>query len=658
MFELRTLGSVSLRDSSNTPALRVQAKRIAVLVYLALAESGGVRRRDQLLAYFWPASNTVHARGALRQAVHALRSTLGDSSIMSVGDETLGVSASNLWCDVHEFTQAATAGDHLRALALYAGDFLDGFHISGVAPEFEEWVAERRRALRQLAAVCAWSAAECKRDEGDHVAGAELARRAAGYASGDEVAASRLMIFLDAIGDRAGALAVYDDVVRWVRNDYDAEPAPETMQLAARIRARTIAAPQLIASARPLGSADISVAPDALIDVADAPQPVTAGSAGGNEVRLAARHRRTMRSTVALVIVIFGVVIVPRFVRTQSDTSWPTARGVTPARPTTGTTHTALAQASVRQYERGRYYLGRRGADLFTAITYFRSALQIEPLFAPAWSGLGDAYIQLGYASTIAATDAFPKAREAAERAIALDSTLAEPHATLALVHMYYDWNWKLAEREFNRALLLNPQYATAHEWYGLFLTAMGRFDEAGEHERRAEQLDPLAPGTAATAAWVQYYSGQRVSAARGLDIVLRDHPTFALAHLYRGRVAEAQGDTSIALREYAATGPMNTTAVVIAARGHLLAEMGHARDARRILTQLDTLSRSIYVTSYGVAIVYAGLGERDSAFVWLDRAVRERTHWLVWLNRDPRWGSLRTDARFRRLTLALSLPD
>ena len=658
MFRLRTLGCASLRDPSDSSALNVQPKRIAVLVYLALADNRGVRSRDQLLAHFWPASNTMHARGALRQAVHSLRCTLGEASIVSVGDEALTVNPCSLWCDVLEFMQAATAGQNNRALALYCGDFLDGFHVAGVAPEFEEWVAQRRRALRQLAAACAWAAADCKRDEGDHLAGAELARRAVRYASGDEVAASRLMTFLDAIGDRAGALAVYDDVVRWVRIDYDADPAPETTQLAARIRARAIATPQSAASAKLPASATLSVTPDLPLGVPDAPPSLRDDSAGSSKTLLVALHRRVVRVTVVLAIVTLGAVIVPKFIGTRSDTSWPTAHGVTAAGITTGTRHTVLAQASAQQYERGRYYLSRRGTDLFTAVTFFRSALEIEPLFAPAWSGLGDAYIQLGYASTIAATDAFPKARQAAERAIALDSTLAEPHATLALVHMYFDWNWPLAEREFIRALQLNPQYATAHEWYGLFLTAMGRFDEAREHARRAQQLDPLAPGTAATAAWVLYYSGQTAAAARELDIVLRDHPTFALAHLYRGRVAEAQGDTIVALRQYAATGSMHITAVVIAARGHLVAKMGHARDARRILTELDTLSRSTYVTSYGVAIVYAGLGERDSAFVWLDRAVRERTHWLVWLNRDPRWGSLRADVRFRRLTRALALPD
>src|SRR6185436_13098379 len=123
-----------------------------------------------------------------------------------------------------------------------------------------------------------------------------------------------------------------------------------------------------------------------------------------------------------------------------------------------------------------------------------------------------------------------------------LDSTLAEPHATLAFVHLYYDWNWNAAEREFQRAIALNPSYATAHEWYGLFLAAAGRFDEARRQERRAQELDPLSTAVGGTAAWIDYYAGDFQQAENQLRIVLREDSTFALGHLYLGRVYEATG--------------------------------------------------------------------------------------------------------------------
>jgi tetratricopeptide (TPR) repeat protein len=309
-------------------------------------------------------------------------------------------------------------------------------------------------------------------------------------------------------------------------------------------------------------------------------------------------------------------------------------------------------------YVRGRYYWNKRGPGLLKSIQLFTDALDIDPRFALAWSGMADAYVQLGYASALAPSDAFLKAREAANKAIALDSTMAEPHATLAFVKMYYEWDWQGAEREFSQALKLNPSYATAHEWYGLFLTAMGRFDEARAHEQRAQELDPLSTAIGGTAAWVLYYTGRNEEAARALDITLREDSAFALGHLYRGRVYEVAGDPARALAQYEATGPLRTWVPTIAAEGHLYGSQQRPREAKAILSRLDSLSHHQYVTAYGVALVYAGLGQRDSAFAWLERGLEERTHWMVWLNRDPRWRPLRGDPRFARLTRLMKLPD
>jgi TolB-like protein/lipoprotein NlpI len=309
-------------------------------------------------------------------------------------------------------------------------------------------------------------------------------------------------------------------------------------------------------------------------------------------------------------------------------------------------------------YIRGRYYWNKRGPGLLTSIQFFTQALDIDPRFALAWSGMADAYVQLGYGSVLAPSDAFPKAREAANKALELDSTMAEPHATLAFVNMYYEWDWKGADKEFKQALKLNPSYATAHEWYGLFLTAMGRFDEARAQEHRAQELDPLSTAIGGTAGWVLYYSGRNEEAARDLDITLRQDSTFALGHFYRGRLYEAMGDPTGALAQYEATGPLRTWVPTIAAEGHLYGSQQRTREANAVLSRLDSLSHHQYVTAYGVALVHTGLGQRDSAFVWLERGLQERTHWMVWLNRDPRWQPIRNDPRFVRLTRLLKLPD
>jgi tetratricopeptide (TPR) repeat protein len=318
----------------------------------------------------------------------------------------------------------------------------------------------------------------------------------------------------------------------------------------------------------------------------------------------------------------------------------------------------SVEAAALDLYIKGRYWWNTRGPGLQRSIEFFKAALDADPTFALAWSGRADAYVQLGYASLLRPDDAFPKARAAAEQALALDSTLAEPHATLGFVRLYYDWDWPGAEREFRRALSLNPSSATAHEWYGLFLAAMGRFEEAMEHERLAQKLDPLSTAIGATAAWVLYYAGRNDEAARALRVVLREDSSFALGHFYLGRVHQARGQPDSALAEYRATGPLLNWVPTVAAVGHVYGTQGLRQEALAALAGMYSRPQDEYVSAYAVALVHAALGQPDSAFAWLDRGVEERTHWMVWLRRDPRWTSIRSDPRFDALARRLRIPS
>jgi serine/threonine-protein kinase len=313
---------------------------------------------------------------------------------------------------------------------------------------------------------------------------------------------------------------------------------------------------------------------------------------------------------------------------------------------------------AIDAYIRGRYWWNKRGqANLLRAIQFFSQALDADPTFAPAYSGTADAYVQLGYGSYLAPADAFPKAEAAARKALELDSTLAEPHATLGFVMMYYAWNWPAADREFRLAIARNPSYATAHEWYGLFLAAMGRYDEAVAQERSAQALDPLSVGAASTSGWVLHYSGRQGDAETALRTAIRMDSGFALAHLYLGRVLQANGQLQDAVAQYQAGGSLRSWVPSIAGLGSLYALRGSRDQAVDELQRLDSLRKTQYVTSYAVALIYTALAQRDSAFVWLDRAVQERTHWLVWLNRDLRWKPLRGDPRFASLVRRVGLP-
>ena len=316
--------------------------------------------------------------------------------------------------------------------------------------------------------------------------------------------------------------------------------------------------------------------------------------------------------------------------------------------------------AALELYAKGRWWWNKRGqVNLVRAIDFFHQALDIEPTYALAWSGMADAFAQIGYGGFLAPEEAFGKAKAAARRALELDSTLAEPHATLGFSLMYFDWDWPGAEREFRVALARNPSYATAHEWYGLFLAAMGRFPQAESEARLAQQLDPLSVAVTATRGWIIHYAGKEEEALRILRAGVRADPKNSIAQLYLGRTFQRMGQFDSATAHYLATGPLHSWIPTIAGEGNVAAQLGRRNEAREVIQRLDSLSRAgEYVTPYAVALVYAALGEKDSAFARLEQGYRERTHWLVWLNRDSRWQPLRGDPRFDGMVRRIGLPN
>lgn len=633
MIDLRTLGAAALEDDTGSSAkpIAVQAKRLALVAYVALAGSGRQRRRDSIVALFWPDLDDEHARAALRQALAYLRRTIGASAVRTRGEEEVAIATEAVRCDAVLFDDAIAAGRLEAAMALYRGDFLDGLFVSDASPELEQWIDSERARLRQSAATCARSLADASRRRGDGELAAEWGRRAAALAPTDEGTLRWLITLFDSIGDRAGALEAYEHFARRLDSEYSAEPSAETKALMNAVRSRLVAsgdAPSLTAPPPPPA---MPPSPHPVAPLLPAPHPT--------------EHTRRSASFVAFAAALAVVVAVGSAAYGRAERASPaTARRVDPV--------------AVDLYIQGRYWWDKRGPGLLKSIGIFQSALDRDPTFALAYSGIADAYVQLGYGSLLRPDDAFPKARAAAARALQLDSSLAEPHATLGLVKMYYDWDWVGAEREFRRALTLNPRYATAHEWYGLFLAAMGRFGEAREHVHRAQVLEPLATAVAGTAAWVLYNAGKFDDADRELRIALRADSSFALGRFYLGRVHQSRGFLDSALAEYDAAGPLRDWVPTIAAVGHVYGSQGRRREALATLARLDSLSRQEYVTPYAVALVHASLGERDSAFAWLDRGLAERTHWMVWLRRDPRWAPIRSDPKFERLARKLRLPE
>jgi TolB-like protein/DNA-binding winged helix-turn-helix (wHTH) protein len=319
----------------------------------------------------------------------------------------------------------------------------------------------------------------------------------------------------------------------------------------------------------------------------------------------------------------------------------------------------AVNAAAYDEYLRGRFAWNvRSDAALHEGIEHFIRATELDPTYAPAYAGLADCYTTLGYLSNILPSDGFQAARAAAERALQLDESLAEAHASLAYTHLYYDWDWTGAEREFRRAISLNPDYATGHQWYGVFLTAMMRPGEARTEIEHARTLDPLSAAIATDIGFQLYYTRQYDSAVQHLSAVIDLNPKFPLAHLWLGRTYQQKHMLTEAVAEFGAVEEaLPDWPVTVAAIGSADAWAGHRHDAHQILDRLHGLSNRRYVTPYAYAVVYAALGESDEAIGWLQRGVAERTPWMIWLKLDPRWGVLADDPRFAQVVKRVGLP-
>lgn len=320
----------------------------------------------------------------------------------------------------------------------------------------------------------------------------------------------------------------------------------------------------------------------------------------------------------------------------------------------------AVDLTAYESYLRGRSFWNQRSeASLLKAIDQFNKAIEVDAGYAPAYSGLADCYTTLGYLSYLDPFDAFPRARDAATKALELDPSLAEAHTSLAYYNLYHAWNWSEAESEFKKAIELNPNYAIAHDWYSYYLMAMGRLDEAWKQVNRAHELDPLSVSISTDIGFNHFYRRNYDEAINQLRGTLSVSPKFPVAHLWLGRAYQQKKMYAEAIDEFNKTdAALPGWVVTIAGMGNAYGEWGHRAEAEQMLTRLSELANAKYVTPYGVALVYAGLGDKNQAFAWLNKAVAGRSHWLVWLNRDPRWDRLRSDPRFADLKKRVGLPE
>ncbi|HEY3171062.1 MAG TPA: tetratricopeptide repeat protein [Thermoanaerobaculia bacterium] len=313
-------------------------------------------------------------------------------------------------------------------------------------------------------------------------------------------------------------------------------------------------------------------------------------------------------------------------------------------------------------YLRGLYYKVRRTPrELQTAVGFFERSVGRDPGYAAAYAQLGEAYALLAYTGydVVPPREMVPKARNAALKALEIDDTLAGAHETLGFLNRAYDWDWPAAEKEFRRALELNPSYSDAHHEYALLLSSLGKFEEALARERQAIDLDPLAVLYRHGLAWKLYLARRYDEAIEQYRKTLEMDPNFPRTHLRLGEAYATKGMYPEAIAEYekfSALGGGSTIETAMIGNAH--ARAGERAEALNALGQLEAESKRRYVPAYHFAIVYTGLGDRDRAFAWLDRAYEERSQFLVDLKYLPILDPLRSDPRFSELVKRVGLPE
>ncbi len=311
-----------------------------------------------------------------------------------------------------------------------------------------------------------------------------------------------------------------------------------------------------------------------------------------------------------------------------------------------------------QHYLKGRFYWSKRTArDLQKSIESLQKAVALDPNFALAFAGLADSYVLLSGYAVSSPQESFPKAKEAALKAIEIDDTLAEAHCVLAYILFNYDWNFAESDTEMRRAIELNPNYATAHHWYGnANLVAMGELDKSIEELKRAQEIDPLSIIINADLGTAYLFARQPDNAVEQLKKTVEMDENFQYARTYLGRAYLMQGSYQKAVAEFQKAQTLGDDPRITMLLARTYIAWGKRSEALKNLNQLKKASKERYVSAYYFALIYAGLGEADEAFRWLEKAFHDREGRMTLIKVDPLLDNLRSDPRFQDLLKRVGL--
>jgi serine/threonine protein kinase/tetratricopeptide (TPR) repeat protein len=320
--------------------------------------------------------------------------------------------------------------------------------------------------------------------------------------------------------------------------------------------------------------------------------------------------------------------------------------------------HTENAEA-YRLYLKGRHHWNKWTEDgFYKAIDYFQQAIEKDPIYALAYTGLADSYVLLGWNSYLPSKDVFPKGRAAAATALKLDQDLAEAHTSFAALLWLHGWQWVEAQTEFKRSLKLGPTYATGNHWYAEYLMTMGEHAEVVARMKKSQELDPLSLIINVAVGWALYFARRYDEAIEQLRRTVELDPNYPVTYWILGLLLRKTGCYELAVTEgengvrLSGGSPM-----MRAALAHTFGAAGRTKEAFQMLDELTELATKRYIAPYFFAGIHVGLGEHDRAMEYLEKSYEEHCHWLIYLHIDPSMDGLRDNPRFQSLLRRIGLP-
>jgi DNA-binding SARP family transcriptional activator len=651
-FRLTLFGSPSITGGGGAavPGRATQRHRLALLALLALAPDRAARR-DKLQAYLWPERDTEHARQLLNQAVYSLRRALGETVILSAGEE-LRLNLQVLPCDAAEFEEHLASGELKEAVGLYRGPVLDGLFLDE-APAFEHWLDGVRERLASRYAKALEALAEAAEERQAHLEAVARWKACALHDPYDSRVALRLMQALAASGNRPGALQHAASHQRLLQRELGAAPDPSVVALAAQLRESPVV-PRPTQPDLTVPSAPVAESPVAGVVAGEPPMLTPEVPPSSSAPRLPrARH-----AEMAILLLVALVLAVLEWGRLPGGTLILEAdHQAAGLRPSTRNV------AAYELYRRGSdRTLFRSDSTVRLGIEYFHQAIAHDSGFAAAWAGLGLMYTRASSTVPLGERDLYlTRAAEATARALALDDALAEAHATLGVLRMH-DFDFTVAERHLRRAVALDPSSAMVHEWLVSVYLWLGQPLEALRHAELAVELDPLSPTAHAEVARALIGSDRCDEALAKLEQLAALQPPLL-------RVAPMTAECLARKRLYVEAMAVLQPQMVRIGRhveglyGHLAARAGQPEVASGIRDTLVSRWRQGNGRAFEVAVVSAGLGHLDDAFAWLDSALVDRSlsgapgGQAALMLSGPLLEELRQDARYGRLRARLGLP-